>query len=105
MKRRQFLGSSAVALGAGILAPKVRAEKSKPAHIKKYKPLGKTGLQMSDISFGAGDLASSSMILRAIDRGINYFDTAPDYGSSQYLIGKAMKRIQRGQNHPYLQIL
>ena len=95
MKRRQFLGSSAVVLGAGLLAPKVKAEKSNSATIKKYRPLGKTGLHMSDISFGAGDLSSSSMILRAIDRGINYFDTAPDYGSSQYLIGKAMKRIQR----------
>jgi predicted aldo/keto reductase-like oxidoreductase len=50
---------------------------------------------MSDISFGTGGPPSSSMILRAIDRGINYFDTAPDYGSAEKNIGGAMKKIRR----------
>ena len=35
------------------------------------------------------------MILRAVDRGINYFDTAPDYGRSEEYIGEALKKLKR----------
>jgi predicted aldo/keto reductase-like oxidoreductase len=95
MKRRDFLKTSAIATAAIAFSPlNVSAAKEKPT-IKRYNEIGKTGLKMSDISFGTGRLPSSSMILRAIDRGINYFDTAPDYGSSEKYIGEAMKKIQR----------
>ncbi len=96
MKRRDFLKTSAVtaaAIAAGPLAAQT-AEKEKPK-VRRYQEIGKTGLKMSDISYGTGGLPSSSMILRAIDRGINYFDTAPDYGSAEEYIGGAMKKIQR----------
>ena len=95
MKRRDFLKTSAIAAAAIAVTPlDVSAAKNKPA-VRKYNEIGKTGLKMSDISFGAGRLPSSSMILRAIDRGINYFDTAPDYGTSEKYIGDAMKKIKR----------
>lgn len=35
------------------------------------------------------------MVLKAVDMGINYFDTAPDYGRSEDTIGRAMRRLQR----------
>ena len=78
MKRREFLQSS-VAVAASATLPRlaVAAEESsgkekgadKPL-VKQYRPLGKTAIRMSDISFGAGKLPSASMILRAIDQGI-----------------------------------
>ncbi|MEO5354461.1 MAG: aldo/keto reductase [Magnetococcus sp. XQGC-1] len=103
MKRREFLQSSvAVAAGAALPHLAVAAEgaagKEKGAEkstVKQYRPLGKTAIRMSDISFGAGKLPSASMILRAIDQGMNYFDTAPDYGSSETLIGEAMTRFKQ----------
>ena len=95
MKRRDFLKTSVVASAVFAAAPlQVEAGNNKPS-VKRYREIGKTGLKMSDISFGTGRLPSSSLILRAIDRGINYFDTAPDYGSAEKYIGEAMKRIQR----------
>jgi len=95
MKRRDFLKASVMAGALAAISPlQARAGKDKPV-IKRYQEIGKTGLKMSDISFGTGGLPSSSMVLRAIDRGINYFDTAPDYGSSERYIGEAMNRIQR----------
>lgn len=95
MKRRDFLKTSAVATAALAASPlHAGASKQKPI-IKRYQEIGKTGLKMSDISCGTGRLPSSSMILRAVDRGVNYFDTAPDYGSAERYIGDAMKRIQR----------
>jgi len=96
MKRREFLKASFIA-GASIAGTPLvaRSAESEKPKIRKYKEIGKTGLTMSDISYGTGRLPSSSMILRAIDAGINYFDTAPDYGSSEKYIGEAMKNIQR----------
>ena len=56
----------------------------------KRRPLGTTGLEVSEISFGTGDNAGLMMngtpdqhvaaVRRALDLGINYFDTSPDYG-------------------------
>jgi predicted aldo/keto reductase-like oxidoreductase len=95
MKRRDFLKKSAVATAAIAASPlQVQAGKDKPT-VKRYQEIGRTGLKMSDVSFGTGKLPSSSMILRAIDRGINYFDTAPDYGSAEKYIGQAMHKIRR----------
>ncbi|MBF0176522.1 MAG: aldo/keto reductase [Magnetococcales bacterium] len=96
MKRRDFIKSSvalaAVTTLAGEVAPGSAAESDK-ASIKNYRTLGRTGMKISDISFGAGKLPSASLVLRAIERGVNYFDTAPDYGPSESLIGEALKRL------------
>jgi hypothetical protein len=95
MKRRDFLKASFIATAAIAGTPLIAESKSETPKVKKYQEIGKTGLKMSDISFGTGGLPSSSMVLRAIDRGINYFDTAPDYGPSEKYIGQAMKKIRR----------
>jgi L-galactose dehydrogenase len=56
----------------------------------RYKPLGKTGLDLSVIGFGGAplgnefggiDVAEGERAIRlAIDRGFNFFDTSPYYG-------------------------
>jgi len=97
MKRREFLKTTAIA-AAAVAVPSSGCNaisEKEISTIRQYRPLGKTGLKISDISFGCGSLSSSSLVLRAIDRGINYFDTAPDYGASEETIGKVMKKIQR----------
>ncbi len=95
MKRRDFLKASLLTTAAIAGAPlAAEAQELKP-RVKKYQEIGKTGLKMSDISCGTGGLPSPSMVVRAVDRGINYFDTAPDYGPSEKYIGQAMKSIQR----------
>jgi predicted aldo/keto reductase-like oxidoreductase len=98
MERRDFLKTSALATAALAIAPmQAGAEKKELATVKRYREIGATGLKMSDISCGCGKLPSPSMVLRAVDRGINYFDTAPDYGQSEEFIGEAMGKIQRDQ--------
>ncbi|MCX8027708.1 MAG: aldo/keto reductase [Thermodesulfovibrionales bacterium] len=98
MNRREFLGAGAVLTVASMMPLDLQAkddkDNTKPV-IKAYKEIGKTGIKMSDISFGAGRAPAASLILRAIDAGINYFDTAPDYGASEKNIGEAMPRIKR----------
>ncbi len=103
MKRREFLQSSMAMAATAALPTLAGAEEGSPGNqkgmeksqVKSYRKLGKTAITMSDISFGAGKLPAASMILRAIDQGMNYFDTAPDYGNSETLIGEAMTRFKQ----------
>ena len=95
MKRRDFLKMAAFSAAAVTTSPLHAKADSDTPSVKSYRAIGKTGLKMSDISFGAGKLSAASMVLRAVDCGINYFDTAPDYGQSEKTIGEAMSKIQR----------
>jgi uncharacterized protein len=96
MNRRNFIQSSVALTGlAGALPLLSHANSSDKNVVRRYTQLGKTEMKISDISFGAGKLPSPSMILRAIDSGINYFDTAPDYGSSEGYIGEALKKVKQ----------
>ncbi len=63
----------------------------------QYKALGKTGLDISRISYGGivsmedGQDASDRYVSWAIDRGINYFDVAPSYGDAEEKLGNSLK--------------
>ncbi len=61
--------------------------------VRAYRPLGNTGIHMSDISFGGAGISQPDVVTRAVERGINYFDTSPDYShtGSEQVIGKALK--------------
>ncbi len=63
------------------------------SHVARYRALGRTGIQMSDISFGGAGIGDEDVVARAVDRGINYFDTSPDYSrtGSEQVIGKALR--------------
>src|SRR5579885_1778843 len=96
--RREFIKRSALAgLGFGLV-PLGRAEASietTPPQVRRYSELGRTGLRISDISFGGSRLVSGQedLVLHAYDRGINYFDTAETYtgGESETTIGNALR--------------
>ncbi len=82
--RREFIRSGALAgVGAGIaaLTGVGSAAMASGAEVRHYSPLGRTGMKISDISFGADRLSSGQedLVLHALDRGINYFDTAETY--------------------------
>lgn len=63
--------------------------------VRQYKTLGRTGLKISDISFGSSRLRSGqeNIVRHAMDRGINYLDSAHSYqgGQSETVIGNAIK--------------
>jgi len=50
----------------------------------RYRALGKTGLKLTAVSMGCMITSDGSVVERAVDAGINYFDTAWPYhdGSS-----------------------
>jgi len=64
----------------------------------RYRPLGRSGLEVSEIGFGAWGIGGSGWIgaddeestralHRAIDLGVNFIDTARGYGDSERLVG------------------
>ena len=66
----------------------------------RIRPLGTTGLKVSEIGLGAGPLGGNDiddatavdLIAGALDRGVNLIDTAPSYGRSELRIGIALER-------------
>jgi predicted aldo/keto reductase-like oxidoreductase len=102
INRRTLLRYGAIAgLASGLpsknllAASSTRSPVAAGGGVKKYAVLGRTGLQISDISFGSSRLydGEEHLVHRALDLGINYFDTAESYtsGSSETVIGNALK--------------
>lgn len=73
----------------------------------EYRPLGKTGLSLSVLGFGAAPLGGvygaveESEAIRtvhaALDAGVNYVDVAPFYGNTaaEAVLGKALRSVAR----------
>jgi len=59
----------------------------------RYRTLGKTGLKVSTVGYGCMITSDSSVISRALDLGITYFDTARGYqsGNNERMVGAALK--------------
>ncbi|MCZ6624342.1 MAG: aldo/keto reductase [Deltaproteobacteria bacterium] len=98
LNRREFLRKSALTgLGAALFPLTAAARPREPSNVevRRYVPLGRTGIKMSDISFGSSrlDAGEESIVLHALDRGINYFDTAESYSGSdsETTIGNALR--------------
>jgi hypothetical protein len=95
MNRRDFIKTTLLTGTSMIALPfEIKASQGTPV-VRSYRALGKTGLKMSDISIGTGKPPHPSLILRAIDRGINYIDTAPDYGKAEEKLAEALKKVKR----------
>ncbi len=100
--RRNFISAS---LSAGLLAPLAGAapaigafnpsESAAPvgSPVKlAYRTLGRTGLKVTTVGFGCMITSDASVIERAVDLGINYFDTARNYqhGNNERMVGAAL---------------
>jgi len=61
--------------------------------VASYRPLGSTGWKMSDISFGTAHVRDPEVVRIALDRGINYLDTSPDYSDaeSERVVGEGIR--------------
>ena len=74
----------------------------------EYRRLGKSGLRVSEFSFGAwvtfakqvGEDDAASIMGAAYDRGINFFDNAEGYeqGNAEIVMGEALKKLGWGRD-------
>ena len=91
MDRRRFLGVGA-GLTAGFAGLGPAAGATEAPRIRSYVTLGRTGLQVSDISFGSSRSSDPDLVRHAVERGVTYFDTAESYrgGRAEEAIGEAL---------------
>jgi predicted aldo/keto reductase-like oxidoreductase len=88
-------------VGAGINAevPKTHPEWRQDWHgsrVRSYRRLGRTEVRVSDISLGASRILGDQgerIVREALERGVTYVDTAPDYSAegSEEAIGRAIR--------------
>ena len=72
----------------------------------KTRKLGKTGLEVGELSLGGLFVSSwggefeqtSQAVRRALELGVNYVDTAPGYGNSEEVLGRALE----GATQPFV---
>jgi aryl-alcohol dehydrogenase-like predicted oxidoreductase len=68
----------------------------------RYRPLGRSGLTVSEIGYGAWGIGASGWIgadedeslralHRALDLGVNFIDTARGYGESERIVGRVVR--------------
>jgi len=99
--RRSFLAAAGLALPVAASAAR-SADSSQPAQHPhpgsaapaiEYRVLGKTGLKVTTVGFGCMITSDGSVIERAADMGITYFDTARVYqnGNNERMVGAALK--------------
>ena len=104
LSRRRFMQVSSAMIAGGVAT----AASGKPEGledagdkpekvIQRYRTLGRTGFKASDIGYGTGPVSDPNLIRYAVDKGINYFDTAEGYarGLSERMIGEALAHIDR----------
>lgn len=100
MNRRDFLrlgmiGSTSALLGWEGIAGAARLSATEPFVFPKpvYRTLGRTGLKITVVSFGAMLTPEPEVIAMALDHGVNYVDTARRYmsGRNEEIVGQALK--------------
>jgi L-galactose dehydrogenase len=78
----------------------------RPMH---YRTLGRTGLNVSLLGLGSGGASrlgqryklpaseSARLVRHALDAGVNFIDTSPNYGHSEDLLGQSLIGVPRDQ--------
>src|SRR5437667_12852911 len=71
-----------------------------------YRTLGRTGLKVSALGYGCGDVGGlivrgapaerTRAVARAVELGVNYFDTATSYGNgvSEQHLGEVLRELR-----------
>jgi predicted aldo/keto reductase-like oxidoreductase len=96
--RRDFLATAGLALPTAALSSIGKQGRTPqiplatPAALS-YRVLGKTGLKVTSLGFGCMITSDQSVIERAADIGITYFDSARGYqnGNNERMVGAALK--------------
>lgn len=104
MDRREFLAAglaAAVCAKASAAPPDEKGEWRNRQPEVAYRKLGRTGYMISEVVMGGNLISPTNYehVLSALDRGLNYLDTAPAYGNTKSELGyaKVLKSRRRDQ--------
>ncbi len=91
--RRKFLQAGLFLPAAGLVSSKGSESFMPATEGLVYRTLGKTGLKVTAVGCAAGSIPDPDILARALDLGVNYYDTARIYGQgkSEEILGRAIK--------------
>jgi aryl-alcohol dehydrogenase-like predicted oxidoreductase len=109
VNRREFLAASAATVAAGSLPAQAQTAATPTGEWRNrqpnmtYRRLGRTGYMISSIGMGGDDIRPDNIdqVLWAADMGLNYFDTAPNYGNGLSEKGYALVHKTRGRDKAF----
>jgi len=96
--RRTFLQIAAAASGLAVMGCPASPERTDAAPREmQYRPLGRTGLKVSEIAFGAHGVDNPPLARAALDAGINTFCSSGQYldGREEEALGQALRESGR----------
>src|SRR5512133_459477 len=93
ISRKEFFSKTFTALAGLSIASKSTASFS--SSLNEMRSIGKTGIMVSPICFGAPRTNEESLIKYALEKGMNFIDTGRAYGNgnNEQLVGKAVSDI------------
>jgi len=97
IKRRTFLKTTSLGVIGGTMltyrALAKLASVEKPSSSLVYRTLGKTGLKVTVVSYGVMDAENPALLHRALELGINHYDTAHGYqrGRNETMVGDVVE--------------
>jgi predicted aldo/keto reductase-like oxidoreductase len=97
--RRKFLQAGLTLPAAGLVSSTALGAAFQDPPKVVYRTLGKTGLKVSGVGYGIGFVPVTEVVARALDMGINYFDTSRDYGDSEKIFAGVIKGRDRSKFH------
>ncbi|HTY60691.1 MAG TPA: aldo/keto reductase [Acidobacteriota bacterium] len=93
--RRRFLQAGLALPAAGLVSSTGLDPFAQQSPEPTYRTLGKTGLKVSGVGYGIGFVPIPEVVSRALDMGVNYFDTSRDYGDSEKIFAGVIKGRKR----------
>lgn len=97
LSRRNFLKAGLALPAAGLVSTAGLKDAFEEPRKITYRTLGKTGLKVSGVGYGIGFVPVPEVVSRALDIGINYFDTARVYGDSERIFSEIIKGRDRSK--------
>jgi hypothetical protein len=91
--RWQFLQAGLALPAAGLVSSKGLDSAFQSSPEVAYRTLGKTGLKVTGVGYGIGSVPIPKVVARALDMGVNYYDTSRDYGDSEKIFSGMHKFV------------
>ncbi|MFO7889973.1 MAG: aldo/keto reductase [bacterium] len=99
--RKEFLKQSAGIVATGLIGTNTSSLLGMRKIIKdnnsELRILGRTGIKVSPLCYGASRTMEPALVHAALDKGINFIDTGRSYsnGENEIMLGKALKGMRK----------
>ena len=95
ISRKTFIKKTGAGIAGLTILPKIAIGTT--ATPKTVRPLGKTGLNVTPLCFGASRTTEEALINYALEKNINFLDTGRSYarGNNERLVGRVIKNRRK----------